>query len=168
VQGSRSSSRHIRTPAAIVSIDAIRQAPSQSPGAAEPCTSKPMANARAARTSVTISHRVAMCRDTAPMERRPKIEHVLRHYRLRELHAHAQVEVVDDLQPPHAAPDPVRNLHPCISSPPSPRVGHGLLLLRFEQDVFALIDHIDPTTLMNTPWCRKLRSVRSSEKSVKL
>jgi hypothetical protein len=47
-------------------------------------------------------------------------------------------------------------------------VGHGVLLFRFEQDVFALIDHIDPTTFMNTPWCLKLRSVRSSEKSVKL
>ena len=50
-------------PAATARVDAIRQATSQLPGAAEPCTRRPSAAARATRTSVAMSHRVAMCRD---------------------------------------------------------------------------------------------------------
>ena len=81
---------------------------------------------------------------------------------------HDQVDVVDYLKPQHAAPDSIRNVDSRMASPRPVGVRHRALLIRFEQDVFVSIDHIDPTTFMNTPWCLKLRSVRSSEKSVKL
>ena len=49
--------------AATVSVEATTQATSQFPGVAEPGTRHPIATARAARTSVAASRRVAMCRD---------------------------------------------------------------------------------------------------------
>ena len=72
------------------------------------------------------------------------------------------------VQPQYAAPESIRNIDTRMSSPRPVGVRHRVLLFRFEHDVFISIDHIDPTTFMNTPWCLKLRSVRSSEKSVKL